>query len=121
MSDHGIGFFMPIQQDLLDLDELFHFFNLSIFTQHIPVEWIESALRLSSKATIRCRRLPSEQVLWSVLSMALFHDEPDQAGSGPGGSGVQSLSLRHAVQVSMPVHCCATDHYGERYSGIWGG
>ena len=77
MSDHGIGFFMPIQQDLLYLDELFNFSDLmSIFTQHISVEWIESALRLSSKATIRCRRLPSEQVLWSVLGMALFCDEP---------------------------------------------
>ena len=69
-------FFMSIQQDLLDLDELFNFSDLSTFAQNIPVEWIESALRLSSKATIRRRRLPSEQVLWLVLGMALFRDEP---------------------------------------------
>ena len=67
---------MSIQQDLLDLDELFNFSDLSTFAQNIPVEWIESALRLSSKATIRRRRLPSEQVLWLVLGMALFRDEP---------------------------------------------
>jgi len=67
---------MPIQYDLLDLTERFNFSNLSSFTQHIPIEWVESALRLSSSATIRRRRLPAEQVLWLVLGMALFRDEP---------------------------------------------
>lgn len=67
---------MPIQQTLLDIDELHSFTDLSTFAQNIPVEWIESALHLSSKATIRRRRLPSEQVLWLVLGMALFRNEP---------------------------------------------
>jgi len=31
---------------------------------------------LSSQATIRRRRLPADQVLWLVLGMALFRDEP---------------------------------------------
>jgi len=67
---------MPVQHDLLDLAELFNFSDLSSFTQHIPIEWVESALRLSSSATIRRRRLPADQVLWLVLGMALFRDEP---------------------------------------------
>jgi len=67
---------MSIQCDLLDLTERFNFSDLSSFTQHIPIEWVESALRLSSSATIRRRRLPTEQVLWLVLGMALFRDEP---------------------------------------------
>lgn len=67
---------MPIQQTLLDIDELHSFTDLSTFAQHIPVEWIESALHLASQATIRRRRLPSEQVLWLVLGMALFRNEP---------------------------------------------
>lgn len=67
---------MPIQQTLLDIDELHSFTDLSTFAQNIPVEWIESALHLSSQATIRRRRLPSEQVLWLVLGMALFRNEP---------------------------------------------
>ena len=67
---------MAIQQDLLDLTERFNFSDLSSFTQHIPIEWVESALRLSSSATIRRRRLPADQVLWLVLGMALFRDEP---------------------------------------------
>ncbi|WP_369817598.1 transposase domain-containing protein, partial [Alcanivorax sp. HI0083] len=58
------------------MDALQSFSDLSTFTQNIPVEWVESALQLSSKATIRRRRLPSDQVLWLVLGMALFRNEP---------------------------------------------
>lgn len=71
-------FFMPVQQSLLDLSELFNFSDLSTFTHNIPVEWVESALSLSDKATIRRRRLPSDQVLWLVLGMAIFRGEPIQ-------------------------------------------
>lgn len=67
---------MPIQQTLLAIDELHSFTDLSTFSQNIPVEWVESALQLSNKATIRRRRLPSEQVLWLVMGMALFRNEP---------------------------------------------
>lgn len=67
---------MPIQQQLLDLGDLFNFSDLSTFTQNIPVEWVDSALTLSAQATIRRRRLPGDQVLWLVLGMALFRDEP---------------------------------------------
>ncbi|MFK1554681.1 IS4 family transposase [Pseudomonas aeruginosa] len=67
---------MPIQQQLLDLGDLFNFSDLSTFTQNIPVEWVASALELSAQATIRRRRLPGDQVLWLVLGMALFRDEP---------------------------------------------
>ncbi|WP_430523634.1 IS4 family transposase, partial [Xanthomonas bromi] len=67
---------MSIQQQLLDLGDLFNFSDLSTFTQNIPVEWVSSALELSANASIRRRRLPSDQVLWLVLGMALFRDEP---------------------------------------------
>lgn len=67
---------MPFQESLLDLGELFNFSDLSTFTHNIPVEWVESALNLSDKATIRRRRLPSDQVLWLVLGMAIFREEP---------------------------------------------
>ncbi|WP_254051259.1 transposase domain-containing protein, partial [Stenotrophomonas sp. ESTM1D_MKCIP4_1] len=65
-----------MQQQLLDLGDLFNFSDLSTFTQNFPVEWVSSALELSSQASIRRRRLPSDQVLWLVLGMALFRDEP---------------------------------------------
>lgn len=68
-------FFVPIQQTLLDIDELHSFSDLSTFAQNIPVEWVEAALHLSEKATIRRRRLPSDQALWLVMGMALFRNE----------------------------------------------
>jgi hypothetical protein len=67
---------MSFQQHLLELGDLLNFSELSTFTQNIPVEWVESALHLSTQATIRRRRLPADQVLWLVLGMALFRDEP---------------------------------------------
>ena len=67
---------MSLQSVLFDIDELHSFSDLSTFAQHIPVEWVASALALSSSATIRRRRLPSDQVLWLVLGMALFRNEP---------------------------------------------
>lgn len=66
---------MSIQQLLLSIDEFQSFSDHSTFTQNIPIEWIESALTLTDKATIRRRRLPEDQVLWLVLGMALFRDE----------------------------------------------
>nr|WP_231757054.1 IS4 family transposase [Microbulbifer elongatus] len=67
---------MSLQQSLFDIDALQSFCDLSTFTQNIPVEWVDSALQLSSQATIRRRRLPADQVLWLVLGMALFRNEP---------------------------------------------
>ncbi len=67
---------MSVHQDLLDLGDLFNFSDLSTFTQNIPMEWVASALELSTQASIRRRRLPADQVLWLVLGMALFRDEP---------------------------------------------
>jgi hypothetical protein len=66
---------MSLQQNLFDIDTLHSFTDFSTFTQNIPVEWIASAIDLSTQATIRRRRLPSEQVLWLVLGMALFRNE----------------------------------------------
>jgi hypothetical protein len=67
---------MSVQQDLLDLGDLFNFCDLSTLTQNISIEWVASALDLSSQATIRRRHLLADQVLWLVLGMALFRDEP---------------------------------------------
>ena len=67
---------MVFQQDLLDLNGLFNFSDLSTFTHNIPIEWVESAIKLSSSDTISRRRLPADQVLWLVLGMAIFRDEP---------------------------------------------
>ena len=67
---------MSIQQQLLDLGDLFNLSDLSTFTENVPLEWVASALELSASAGIGRRRPPSDQVLWLVLGMALFRDEP---------------------------------------------
>lgn len=50
--------------------------KLTTFSEHIPDAWIRQAASLSSKATIRRRRLPSDMVLWLVVGMAFFRNEP---------------------------------------------
>ncbi len=45
-------------------------------TEHLPSAWVESSLSLSSHATIRRRRLPQDMVLWLVVGMAMFRNEP---------------------------------------------
>jgi|TARA_A100001391_G_scaffold204601_1_gene200874 hypothetical protein len=55
--------FISLQQQLLDLGELFNFADLSTFTQNIPIEWVASALDLSAQASNRRRRLPSDPKL----------------------------------------------------------
>jgi hypothetical protein len=51
------GFFVSLQSVLFDIDDLHSFSDLSTFAQHIPVEWVASALDLSTSATIRAPAL----------------------------------------------------------------
>ena len=50
--------------------------DLEGFRRYIRPEWIDEALHATGTATVRRRRLPSEQVIWVVLGMALFRDRP---------------------------------------------
>lgn len=50
--------------------------DLNGFRRHIDPVWIEQALEVTGTATVRRRRLPSEQVIWVVLGMGLFRDRP---------------------------------------------
>lgn len=44
--------------------------------EHIDPAWIEEALAYSGTASIRRRRLPADQVVWLVIGMALYRNEP---------------------------------------------
>lgn len=48
--------------------------SLETFRKDIPEAWIHEALAATGTATMRRRRLPAEQVLWLVLSMAFFRN-----------------------------------------------
>ena len=50
--------------------------GLDRLREHIPAGWIEAALEWTGTKTIRRRRLPAEQVVWLVIGMALFRNEP---------------------------------------------
>lgn len=69
---------MPLQNALVDfLDESdIDVAQLSTFSDHVPDEWIRMAASLSDKATIRRRRLPNDMVLWLIIGMAFFRNEP---------------------------------------------
>lgn len=41
-------------------------------SERLPYEWIEDALSYTGRASIRQRRLPAHQVVWLVISLALF-------------------------------------------------
>ena len=43
---------------------------------HLNPEWIEEALQATGTASVRKRRLPSVQVIWLVLGMALYRHRP---------------------------------------------
>ncbi|MFT4563898.1 MAG: hypothetical protein ACI9BW_003658, partial [Gammaproteobacteria bacterium] len=43
--------------------------DFDVLTEHLPTEWVEKSLSLSSHATIRRRRLPEDMVLWLVIGM----------------------------------------------------
>lgn len=43
---------------------------------HVDPAWIEDALTWSGSTSIRRRRLPAEQVVWLVIGMGLYRDEP---------------------------------------------
>lgn len=42
----------------------------------IELPWIEQALQATGKASIRRRRLPAEHVVWLVIGLALFRNQP---------------------------------------------
>lgn len=67
---------MPIKSQLASIWDYAPNLTHNHFLQHIPAEWIESALELTQQASIRRRRLPADMVLWLVIGMAFFRNEP---------------------------------------------
>ena len=49
--------------------------GLDRLAEHLPLAWIEQALRATGTASIRRRRLPAEQVVWLVIALALYRHQ----------------------------------------------
>lgn len=63
-----------LQHWLLDTDSFAVPESLCTFQQSIPLEWVQQALELTNKSSIRRRKLPAELVVWLVVAMGLFRD-----------------------------------------------
>lgn len=50
--------------------------SLDKFSELIDHEWIEKSLSETGKASIRKRKLPAEHVIWLVIGLALFRNQP---------------------------------------------
>ncbi|MDG6404550.1 transposase domain-containing protein, partial [Pseudomonas quasicaspiana] len=46
------------------------------FVELIDPLWIEQALTLTGTVSIRRRRLPADRIVWLVVGLALFKNEP---------------------------------------------
>ena len=100
--------------------------RLDVLTEHIPVDWIQSAAALSTQASIRRRRLPPDMVLWLVVGMAFFRGEPvievarrlNICANGLAGEDLlarSSLSQARQRLGQPPVKWLF-----ERCAGLWG-
>ena len=50
--------------------------NLDQLSSLIEPQWIQQALKATGKASIRRRKLPAEHVVWLVIGLALFRNQP---------------------------------------------
>jgi len=48
--------------------------DIDAFTKHIPIEWVEEAVKQTGKASVRKRRFPAEQAVWLVLGIGLLRN-----------------------------------------------
>jgi len=75
MSNMNPFFIMALQLDLDYAAELApHEFER--FAGLIDPEWIDEALRQTGTVSLRRRRLPAERMVWLVIGLALFRNEP---------------------------------------------
>ncbi|GLP97352.1 IS4 family transposase [Paraferrimonas sedimenticola] len=49
-----------------------------VFSKHIPMEWVEEAVKQMGRASLRKRRFPAEQAVWLVLGIGLQRNRPIQ-------------------------------------------
>lgn len=92
---------MPFQAHLQHCTE-FTPTTVERFASLIDPSWIDQALQCTGKASIRRRTLPAEQVVWLVIGLALFRNEPiwhivkqlDLALPSAGGLPAPSVSVQ---------------------------
>jgi hypothetical protein len=69
---------MTLVSSLTDILESDVATSLERFGKTLDYEWIQEALAATGKATVRRRKLSSEEIVWLVIGMALFRDRSIQ-------------------------------------------
>ena len=77
--------------------------SLDTLRASIDPKWIEQALSVTGRATLRRQRLPAETVIWLVLGMALQRDRPRTSReSCPPGARAASERQSPRARISVP-------------------
>lgn len=78
-EDHAALIVTPVQETFTEALEFTSEFTPRAFPnliKHLEPTWVEEALISTGTATMRRRRIPSEQAVWLVLGMAVMRDKP---------------------------------------------
>lgn len=91
--------------------------NIDALRAHLDADRIEEALCYAGTASIRRRRLPAEQVIWLVIAMALYRNEPieniverldlalpDKRGTLLAKSTIARSAAPQRPRARVPVH-----------------
>lgn len=70
--------------------------SIERFSELIDPGWIDEALQATGTVSLRRRRLPADRLVWLVIGLALFRNEPIW-------HIVRQLGLPLAPQVALPV------------------
>ena len=119
---------MPLLNDLLDFSDhpLMPPPSAQLFAEHLPVEWIQHCLTLSEHATVRRRRLPGDMVIWMVVAMAFFRNEPitDVVRrlnlSADGEAGMNLLARSAVTQARQRVGAAPVEWLFHQTARTWG-
>ncbi|NNA99674.1 transposase domain-containing protein, partial [Pseudomonas gessardii] len=114
---------MPLQNDLQEVTKL-NPISFERFAQLIDPAWIEQALVSTGTVSIRRRRLPAERIVWLVVGLALFKNEPiwlivQQLGLALGEAKVPVSSA--AVQARQRLGEAPLAVLFEQLAQAWGG
>jgi len=64
---------MSLQQEL-EITALTQHDSIANFARHLPSRWLMAIIGAKGFATVRKRRLPLEQLIWTVIGMCLMRD-----------------------------------------------
>lgn len=100
--------------------------SAQLFAEHLPIEWLQRCLTLSTHATIRRRRLPGDMVVWMTVGMAFFRNEPitevvrRMAISADGLAGTDLLARSAITQARQRVGAAPLEWLFRHTANQWG-